>query len=164
MIAMEYLANAYSALKDFIANFNMAVTSSDTKLFIIVWGIYLGVMAAIVLSLISRVYSHRLVSALVREKAADPSSARSFESLGIKKSFIYSIIFRKSSPLRKYVKYNGTEMYLPEDKRIGAELRFSEEKHPIVTLVLSAIVFFVIACLALVFIPEMISAYSKIGK
>lgn len=151
-------------MEEIIAFFNSAFNSSDTMILLIVWGIYIGLMAGIALSLVTRVYSHRLVGALLREKASDPSSARSFEQLGIKKNFIYKLIFRKDGPLRKYIKYNGKEMYLPEEKRIGAELRFSEERHPIMTFVFAAIVLFAVACFAAVYIPQLISAYAEIGK
>ena len=161
---MENILNAFGAFKNFFANFNTAFTESDTMLFIVVWGLYIGIMIAIVLALISRTSSHRLVAALVRENASDPSSGKSFDALGIKKNFINKYIIRKNSPLRKYIKYNGEEMYLPEDKREAAQKRFSEEKSPVFTLIISAVVLFLIACFALTYIPQMISAYSNIGK
>ena len=151
-------------MKEFTEFFNTAFNSTDSMITLIVWGVYIGVMIGIALALVTRVHSHKLVGALIREKAGDPSTARSFEQLGIKKSLIYRIVFRKDGPVRKYVKFNGREMYIPEDKRIGAELRFSEERHPIMTFVFAAIVFFAAAMFASAYIPQLLEAYSKIGK
>lgn len=131
---------------------------------LVIWCIYLGIMIAVVLSLVSRVYSHRLVAALIRSGAQSPDTAKSFGALNLRKNLIYRYIIRKNSPLRKYIKYNGSEMYIPEDRRIGAELRFSEERHPIMTLVFSAIVFFIAASLVIIYLPQFLDVYKTIGK
>lgn len=139
-----------------------AFNSSEKALVFVVWGIYIGVLVGLILSLVSRVYSHRLVSALIREKAVDPGSAKTLGSLGLGKAFILRPMMKKGAPLRKYIKSNGREMYLPEEKRIGAEIRFSREKHPILTFILAAVAFFFIACLVIYFLPQLIGAYKNI--
>jgi len=53
-------------------------------------------------------------------------------------------------------------LYLPEDKRIGAELRFSEEKHPVLTFVLAVVVLAAVGVGALYLIPQFESAYGSI--
>ena len=61
-----------------------------------------------------------------------------------------------SYPLEK------ASVYLPEDKRIGAELRFSGEKHPVLVFILAAVLLFAAACLALYIIPQLTATYSEI--
>ena len=161
---MENFTYLLNACDRFFINFRTAFTERDTMIFIIVCGIAIGFLIASALSITVRVYSHKLVSALIREKAHDPSSARSFEDLGLKRGLVYRSIFRNNSPLRKYIKYNGTEMYLPEEKTADAAKRFSEEKNPVLTFIIAVVVVIIAAALAIIYIPQFISAYSNIGK
>lgn len=52
-------------------------------------------------------------------------------------------------------------MYLPEDDRIGAEIRFSGEKHPVFIIIVAAVLMFATACLALYLIPQLTVAFTN---
>lgn len=144
--------------------FDFTAEAGKISLPLIVWGIYVGVLIAIVLSLVSRVYSYKLIYALICAKAFDRESAQTFQDLGIKNLFIYKLIFRRSSPLRKYIKYDGKEMYLPEERRIGAEVRFSKERHPVMTFVFAAVALFIVACFVIVLLPQILDAYRTVWQ
>ena len=141
--------------------FDFSFVGGKPSLPLVVWAVYVGVMIAVLLALVSRVTSHRIVYALLSAKSDTRDSAKQSSELGFGKNPIYKYILRKSSPLRKYVKSCENGLYLPEEKRIGAELRFSREKHPIMTFVFAAVLFFAAGCLIIVFLPQIIDAYKS---
>ena len=68
-------------------NFNIDVNGST--MYIIVWGLYIGIMIGVLGALITRVYSSRLITALVKAGASDPDSAVRIDDLDVKgKAFI----------------------------------------------------------------------------
>lgn len=155
-------------MKEFFTLLIAAIKESDSSLVVAVWGICGGILLAVVVSLIARTSSHRLVSAVMRAGAVDRASAKSLGELGLKKAPFVKLWSRDGSAVMKYLSKttdeNGVErLYLTEEKRIGAELRFSRERHPIVSFILAAVVLFAVAVAALYLIPDLVNAYSGIG-
>ena len=142
--------------------FDISLDGGKPSLPLIVWAVYAGVMIAIALSLVSRVYSYKLVYALMAAKAETSDTAKSFAGLSLRKCLIYKLIFRPGTPLSKYIKTSENGMYLPEEKRIGASIRFSREKHPVMTFVFALVAFFAVGCFVIIFLPQILDAYNSV--
>lgn len=155
-----------------------SLTAPDQTLTLLIWGLYVGALIGILISLITRRSTHKAVSAIIKAKASDRDSARTIAQLGLDGSFFAKMALRPSSPVLKYVKavrsrtdekrkskskFDGVLFWLPEEKRIGAEVRFREERHPVMTFILAAVILFVAAFLAIKFVPQFIEVYSNIG-
>lgn len=164
--------NEYQLINSLIKS----LTAPDPTLTLLIWGLYAGALIGIVISLITRRSTYKAVSAIIKAKAADRDSAQTIAQLGLDGSFFAKRALRPSSPVLKYVKafrtkteekhknkYDGVRFYLPEENRIGAEVRFREERHPVMTLIIAAIVLFIVAFLAIRFVPQFIEVYSNIG-
>lgn len=168
-------------------NFDIDV-NGDTML-IIIWGLYIGIMAGVLGSIICRVYSGRIVQALIKAGAVDDSTSKTLAELGLSKQYMVRRMLRAESSLRRMVmvtegtgvKESGTgkasrfwhekfirddipqkldyttaRFYLPEDKRISAEVRYQKEGHPILSFILAAIGLFIAAYFATVAVPELL--------
>lgn len=172
-----------------------STTSGVKTIDIIVWGIYIGVMIAIVLSVITRINLNKMISRIIRSKADEMPAAKTLSELKLENNIILKGMLKPTSPLMKYLKLSNREeavtnsasgfksfwykkilgndlpekidlskakFYLPEDKRIAAEFRFSKEKLPVLTVVLSALILFAVACFALKLVPQYITSLENI--
>ncbi|MBQ8334345.1 MAG: hypothetical protein IJX93_11300 [Clostridia bacterium] len=173
-------------------NFDIDVNGSS--MYVIVWGLYIGIMIGVLGALITRVYSARLISALVKCGATDAEHAVTLDSLDIKgKSMIRhmlkpgSVLYRtvecanreefpeqKHSGLKKFwhekflseevpekIPFELAKFYLPEERRISAELRFAVEEHPVRNFIFAAVGLFAVACFAVFAIPELLTMFDN---
>lgn len=171
----------------FYENFDIDVNGSSLPL--IIWGLYIGIMLGVLGSIIVRMYSNKIISALTKHGACDESSARTLAELGLKKQFFILKMLRDDSALRRSVTVTGegaykakasgkladfwygkflrddapekldfdaAKFYLPEEKRVGAELRFQLEGHPIRSFIIAAVGLFAVAVFANFAVPELL--------
>ena len=169
-------------------NFDLISINSASFLFL-VGGLYVGILLGVLLSLIFRVHSHKVVKALADRGANSRDTAATLEELGIGKNRVVRSLLKTDGSLRHVVacanetdfapkKQNAlsrfwhnrilkdplppqtdfavARFYLPEEKRITAELRFTPEKHPIRSFILAAAGLFVLALVTIFVLPEMI--------
>ena len=153
---MVLIVNNYS-----FDNFNIDLSGSSFQ--IIIWGIYIGILFGTLGSILFRVYTSKIIKALVKNSALDENSAKTVSELGLTKKLFIRRYLKDDSAVRRYVLVTGeshktvktnalktfwyekflkTEMpkvmdfenakfYLPEENKIGAELRFIDEPHPV---------------------------------
>lgn len=153
-----------------------SLSAPDPMLTLLIWGLYAGALIGILISLITRRGTHKAVSAIMKANAVDRDSACTISQLGLDGSYFAKRALRPSSPVLKYVKashptaeekgknkYDGVRFWLPEENRIGAEVRFREERRPVMTFILAAVILFAAAFLAIKFVPQFIEVYSSIG-
>lgn len=173
---------------------NFSIDVNGSAMYVIVWGLYIGIMIGVLGALITRRYSGRLISALVRAGATEPDKAVRIDDLDVKgKAFIrfmlrpgtaLSRILEVSnwdefpavqhSALKKFwhekflseeipekIPFETAKFYLPEEKRVGAELRFALEEHPIRNFILAAVGLFAVACFAVYAIPELLTMFDN---
>lgn len=173
-------------------NFNIDV--NGTSMYVIVWGLYIGIMLGVLFALITRVYSARLISALVKAGASDPGHAVRIDDLPVRgKALIRyllkpgSVLLRtvecanreefpevKHSALKKFwhekflssevpekIPFDLAKFYIPEERRIAAELRFTVEEHPVRNFILAAVGLFAVACFAVFAIPELLTMFDN---
>ncbi|MGN1347142.1 MAG: hypothetical protein ACI4V1_10175 [Eubacteriales bacterium] len=54
------------------------------------------------------------------------------------------------------VPFDTAKFYLPEERRVSAELRFTTERHPVRTFLLAAVILFLVVLAATYVIPELL--------
>lgn len=83
---------------------NLNIDVNGDMLPIIIWGIYIGIMIGVLGSIITRIYSGRLIQALVKNGASDAASAKTLAELGLGRQFVIKHMLKKEqSSLRRYV-------------------------------------------------------------
>jgi len=165
-------------------NFNIDVNGDTFPL--LVWGVWAGVLVAIVIALVIRYFTGGLVARLKYAGAVDAASAKTLSELdlGTFYTLVASLLFKDSSSILKYVqvanadeaaselkgfgkfwqKYivrrsfslKAARLYLPEEHRITAETRFSMEEHPFRSFIIAAVILTAGAAFVLFALPELL--------
>lgn len=150
-------------------NFDVDVNSGS--FYLLIGAILAGVLIGILGSLVIRSSCGRIVKALLAAEANSEASAKTLTELGLGKSLTARMMLRTDSALAKVLRtpedeslgYAGkstpgrnTRFYLPEENRITASLRFSEEKHPIRDGVLSVILIALVFAFTMFVLPELL--------
>lgn len=148
---------------------------------LIIWAMYIGILLATALAY----YQKRIVGGFVRtvlsKGARTPDTAMTLTELGYQNHPFIRRELSKSGPLRKMiwevednyrmgendVLYSAREkaldlnigrFYLPEEKRIEAELRYEGKGSDVFTLIMTVAVFFVVAVLACIWLPVILES------
>lgn len=157
----------------------MAQIYSISSMEMVIWCMFIGLMLATFFMF----YQKRVIGAFVRKllsaEASDQSSAKSLTELGYAHNHAVRTALRGGGVLRKLVwenddnyienengvKYsarqtpmdiNTARFYIPEDNRIRAELRYSEKGTDVFMLIITALVFLMIAYLAANYLPDLL--------
>ena len=146
-------------------NFDIDVNSSS--MLVIIVGLAVGLLVGIVLSLICKSVAGKVVKSLGQHGAVDESSAKTVEELELSKVAFLKSVLKPGSALfkavsctdsgEKKIDYSTARFYLPEEKRISAETRFAEEKHPVRNGILAVILVTAVAAFAIFAIPELLT-------
>ena len=145
-------------------NFDIDVNSSS--MLVIIVGLAVGLLVGVVLSLICKSVAGKVVKSLGQHGAVDESSAKTVEELELGRVAFLKSVLKPGSALFKAVActadgakidYSTARFYLPEEKRISAEVRFAEEKHPVRNGILAVILVTAVAAFAIFAIPELLT-------
>ncbi|MGN1408614.1 MAG: hypothetical protein ACI4XJ_00395 [Eubacteriales bacterium] len=82
------------------------------------------------------------------------------ESAGGLRKFWHEKFIRDDNPVK--FDFGTAKFYLPEEKRISAELRFTEEKHPVRSFVLSAVLITAVCIFAIYAVPELLTMFDNL--
>lgn len=160
---------------------NFTFNNPVTTLSIIIWGLYVGFIAAGVSAYYNKVYLGEIIRRLVKCGATSAEAAVTLEDAGVKASFFRRKALFGENALRKYVvaanydditvecpPYNGfvrfmrmlflgkkdkapvkydiaeAKFYVPEEKRIQAEIRYEAKGNSLPFLLIGAVVFFLV--------------------
>ncbi len=174
---------------------NLDLNINGSSFLFIVWGICVGILLGVLLSLIYRVHAHKIVASLTEHGALDRDHALTLSDLGFAKSRVIrrmlgeggsmtSIVscanreefppkklsklgnfwhykFLREDPLPPKTDFSVARFYLPEEKRITAELRFPEEQHPIRNFLLAALGVCAVAYFAILVLPELLVMFDN---
>ena len=174
---------------------NLDLDINGSSFLFIVWGICVGILLGVLLSLVYRVHAHKLVTALTEHGASDREHAQTLADLGLAKNRVIrrmlgengsmkSVVScanedefppRKLSKLRRFwhekivrgdplppkTDFTAARFYLPEEKRITAELRFPPEKHPVRNFILAALGICAVAYFAVLVLPELLVMFDN---
>lgn len=148
---------------------------SASSLEVIVWGICIGIVLATLLSVLYKCFTAPFIKALIKAEAFDEARAKTLRELNFSgKWYIKNELKYQSKAMRRYVvpvvdgdSSQGADLtakkvdvetarfYLPEDKKIEAEIRFTEAKNPVFTIVITAVLVFAAAVFAMTAAPEL---------
>lgn len=108
-----------------------------------------------------------IVRKLIEKGALSPETALTMEELGYSpKNFFVKIALRENSTFRKTVhgvtEEKTTKYYVPEELRIRAEIRFRKQGNNAFGILLTILVFLVVAYVSLTVVPWFIDALKKI--
>ncbi len=162
---------------------NFDIDINGEVLPIIVWGIWAGILIAVVLSIVCRSYTGGLIRRLKNARAVDRESAKTLRELGLS-ILLARLMLGESSSMFRYIRIANEEdatavhtsklgkfwqklsghtldlrkakLYLPEERRIEAEMRYVEEKHPVRSFVISAALLTAGAVFAAYALPELL--------
>ena len=158
---------------------NLDLDINGSSFLFIVWGICAGILLGVLLSLIYRVHAHKLVTALAEHEALDREHALTLDGLGLAKNRVIrrmlgengsmtSIVacanedeFPPRDPLPPKTDFSVARFYLPEEKRITAELRFPAEAHPVRNFLLAALGICAVAYFAVLVLPELLVMFDN---
>ena len=68
----------------------------------------------------------------------------------------------RGDPLPPKTDFSVARFYLPEEKRITAEVRFPAEKHPVRNFLLAAVGLFAVAYFAVLVLPELLTMFDNL--
>ena len=91
-------------------NFDLDLNGSSFQ--IIIWGLYIGVVLGTLGSILFRVYSGKIIKALINASANGENSAKTLAELGLEKNFLIRKYLRDDSVLRRSVLSCG-DTHLP---------------------------------------------------
>lgn len=157
----------------------MAQIISTTSIEMVVWCMFIGLMLATVFMFYQKKVIGAFVRALLSAEASDHSSAKTLKELGFERNVPVRSALIKGGALRKLVWENGdnyvenesgvkisarqipldvntARFYIPEDNRIRAELRYNEKGSDVFMLIITALVFLMVAFLAATFLPDLL--------
>ncbi len=135
---------------------------------LIIWGICGGLAIGAFFSLLNRTAAHSVISSLREKGAEDRETAVTLAEAGVKARFPVGRMLREGGVLRRYVKMANEEecgkkdlldagrFYLPEENRIGAEVRFTAEKSPIRSFILTVLLLAAVGVAATFVVPELL--------
>lgn len=141
-------------------NFDIDVNSGSLE--ILLWSIYAGIIIGVLTAILYRVYTGSFIKSVVDAGALDEDSAVTLDSLKFKGRWYIRRLLKPEGTLGRILVCTGGEAgeepryYLPEEKRVGAELRFTTEKSPVRTFILAAVIMLAVILAAIKFLPELL--------
>lgn len=157
----------------------MAQINSTSSMELVIWCMYIGLMLATVFMYYQKKVIGSFVRALLKAGANDAQNAKTLTDLGFAKNAPVRSALRGSGALRKLVwetddnyveneagvkisarekpmDVNTGRFYIPEDNRIRAELRYNDKGTDIFMLIITALVFLMLAYLAVNYLPDLL--------
>lgn len=148
---------------------------------LIIWAIYIGFMLAMILNYYQKKVIGAFVRSVIEQGALTSDSAKTLEELGYHGKPLIRRELAKYSALRKMVwevddnyrtgedgtlycarektlDLNLGKFYIPEERRIQAQLRYDDKGSDIFALIISAAVLFALAVVACIWLPGIIAA------
>ena len=142
----------------------------------IIWCMYVGIVLATFYAYYQKQIIGKFVNKLRQTGATTPDTAQTLEELGYLRHTAIRRELSNPAPLRKMVweaedehkegedgviycvrekelDLDSARFYIPEEKRIEAELRYEPKDNDLFAVIMSVVVFFALAVLACAFLP-----------
>lgn len=157
---------------------HLGLTLTGTGWMVAVAAIAVGIIVAVAAALVIRVWHYRIVKAFVDHGADDIPTAKTLGEVGLGNRWLIRRMTRPGTPLGKTlacaneeelaelpkkakVRAESARLYLPAEKKDAAELRFTKEKHPIATFVITLVLVAAAAVFVIKFIPNILGAVDR---
>ena len=149
---------------------------------LVIWAVYIGFMLASIFYYYQKKVMGKFVRLVISKGASSPDSALTLAELGYDKDNLIRRELQKSGALRKMVweiddnyrtgedgilfcarekslDLNIGRFYVPEERRIRAQIRYDDKGTDIFALIISAAVMFVAAVAACIWLPDVIGSF-----
>lgn len=149
---------------------------------LVIWSVYIGYMLATVLYYYQKKVMGKFVRLIISKGALSSDSAMTLAELGYDKQTLIRRELQKHSALRKMVweiddnyrtgedgilycarekslDLNIGRFYIPEERRIQAEIRYDDKGSDIFALIISAVGMFALAVVACIWLPDIIGSF-----
>lgn len=126
----------------------------------LVWALYFGIAIGVLAMYYNKVYLGSAIRAILEKGAIEEENAKTAEELGFanKKLILYAIekgILSKY--IRPYEKEGVMHYYISEEHRIRVELRYSAKGTDLYVVIVSLVIFLLLAFVAARYLPELIA-------
>ncbi len=148
-------------------------TNNVTTLNIIVWSLFIGFIIGIGVTVYNKIVLSPVINGLIENKAHCEADAITLTEISRPNPFI-RFALRRSSSFRRVVKMCGdtdevrsdgnpltAKFYLPEENIRRAKNLYAGTEMSVVSVLVSVIVFFVIAILMFTVIPDLITMFTN---
>lgn len=146
---------------------NFELYNPTISLEMIVWSLCVGLCLGAVMSYINNRVIGGYARYLLKNGICDAEHAQTLTEAGYGKNPFLRSALRDGKPLRRLVRFAGAEegdkvdpkatrIYIPEEMRITAELRYEERGNSLPNLILSVLLLIALALVVLVVMPEML--------
>lgn len=136
------------------------------SLTMIVTSLFIGVIIASFAMLYHQLFLGGIVRRIIEKKAFSEDSALSIEELGYSpKNPFVKLALRKNSTFTKTVHQTDTpapKYYIPEEIRMREEIKYRKEGNSIFGILLTILVFLIVAYISLTVIPYFTDAIKQI--
>ncbi len=125
----------------------------------LVWALYIGIVIGILSMYYNKVYLGSAIRAILDKGAIEEANAKTAEELGFagKRLILYAI---EKGILAKYIRATEKDgvmhYYVTEEHRVRVELRYSTKGTDLYVVIVSLILFLLVALLAARYLPELI--------
>ncbi len=148
---------------------NFELYNPTISLELIVWSLCIGLCVGAVLSFINNRVIGGYARYLIKNGILTPEKAQTLEESGYGKNIFVRSALKEGKPLRRMVRILGEEerevsdadlktarIYIPEEMRITAEIRYEERGNSPVNLILSLLLLIALALVVLFVMPELL--------
>ncbi len=148
-------------------------TNNVTTLNIIVWSLFFGFVVGIGVTVYNKLVLGPVINGLIENKAHSEADAITLKEVSHPNPFI-RFALRKGSTFRRVVKMCGdtdtarsgdnplaAKFYLPEENIRRAKKLYAGTEMSLVSVLISVIVFFVIALLMFTVVPDLITMFTN---
>ena len=139
-------------------------------LVVLIWMMFLGIVFGAFVAYFTKTVLGNFVRKLMDEGASGPETARTLDELGYRglSAFFVRRAMKPGASLSRYVNRSDsgqdcsskrftpqTRVYLPRDLFGAAEVRFEKKGTTLVTVLITVLVFAIVACACMIVIPAL---------
>ncbi len=170
---MEFFESLWNSLQGIVGDRIELGNNSITTLNIIVWSLFIGFMIAIGISIYNKVVLGGVISTLVKREVFTEDAALTASELGCANPLV-QFALRKNSTFRSIVRMKGdtdteycndaftkARFYLPSENVHRAQLIYGKSGLSVGTILLSVGAFLVLAIVAFIVIPDLMTMLSN---
>ncbi|MCL2518723.1 MAG: hypothetical protein FWF15_09190 [Oscillospiraceae bacterium] len=128
---------------------------------IVIWSMFIGIVIGVGAVLYSKRVLGTFVRALLKIEANSPDSAKTFNELGFKHTFLYRFSLRNKSTFRKIVYVTDDNRYfIPSEKVFRADSMYSTKDASLLIGLLAVLAFFIMVLVCFLIIPDLVQMTS----
>ncbi|MBR5313806.1 MAG: hypothetical protein IKU45_00140 [Clostridia bacterium] len=144
-----------------LPDFSFLSEYKGLSLTLILVSFLIGITLASVAMIYHQTFLGGIIRKIIEKGALSPEKALTLDELGYNsKNIFVKFALRENSTFRKHVKSpedDKTKYYIPEEKRLGLEIRFRKKGNEAIGIVFTIILFAIAAFVLLTVIPWLVN-------